>query len=92
MIIFLIFQKCKALALVHHFFYYPNEQENYRLSLDLSVENRVGGDIDVINKKTSPNHNFFEENDSNRFGAKLSYNNELSDNENNQCKNKLKLF
>ncbi|WP_275315652.1 TonB-dependent receptor [Tenacibaculum bernardetii] len=58
--------KVRSVSFNPSFFYYPNEKEQLRLSLNASVEKRTGGDIDAIDNNTSPEHNFFEENKTQR--------------------------
>ena len=84
--------KVKSFSVNPSFFYYPNEQETWRLSLNLSLENRIGGDIDVISNNASTNHSFFEENNSERYATQLTYNKEISENRNFNFKNSISFF
>ncbi|QOD61451.1 TonB-dependent receptor [Polaribacter haliotis] len=84
--------KVRSFSINPSFFYYPNENETWRLSLNTSIENRIGGDVDVINGKPSVNHRFFEENKSERYATQLTYNNDISENKSFNFKNSLSYF
>ena len=84
--------KVKNFSLNPSFFYYPNEQETWRLSLNSSIENRIGGDIAVINGDSSINHSFFEENKSERYATQLTYNKNISVNKSFNFKNSISYF
>lgn len=84
--------KVQSFSFNPSFYYYPNEKEQWKLSLNTGIENRIGGDVDVITNKTSPQHNFFEENETKRFAVKTTYNNDLSENKSLQVKNSLSSF
>ena len=84
--------KVKSFSLNPSFFYYPNEQETWRLSLNSSIENRIGGDIAVINGDSSINHSFFEENKSERYATQLTYNKNISVNKSFNFKNSISYF
>ncbi|QTD37675.1 TonB-dependent receptor [Polaribacter batillariae] len=84
--------KVKSFSIHPSLFYYPNENETWRLSLNSSIENRIGGDVSVINGKPSVAHRFFEENKSERYATQLSYNNNISENKSFRFKNSLSYF
>ena len=84
--------KVKSFSINPSLFYYPNEKESWRLSLNSSIENRIGGDIDVIKDNASANHSFFEENKSERYATQLTYNKEISENKNFNFKNSISYF
>ena len=84
--------KVKSFSINTSLFYYPNEKESWRLSLNSSIENRRGGDIDVINGNPSTNHTFFEENKSERYATQLTYSKEVSENRNFKFKNSISYF
>ena len=84
--------KVKSFSINPSLFYYPNEKESWRLSLNSSIENRIGGDIDVIKDNASENHSFFEENKSERYATQLTYNKEISENKNFNFKNSISYF
>lgn len=84
--------KVKSFSVNPSFFYYPNEQETWRLSLNSSIENRIGGDINFIQGNTSENHTFFEENKSKRYAAQLTYHNNISESKSFNLKNSISYF
>ncbi|QTE23245.1 TonB-dependent receptor [Polaribacter cellanae] len=84
--------KVRSFSINPSFFYYPSENETWRLSLNSSLENRIGGDIDVINETPSGNHLFFEENKSERYATQLTYNKDISENKSFHFKNSLSYF
>lgn len=55
------------------FFYYPNKTSTISLGLNGIVEQRIGGDMKVINKGADSVHTFFERNNSQRFSSQLKY-------------------
>ncbi|MDG2194452.1 MAG: TonB-dependent receptor, partial [Polaribacter sp.] len=84
--------KVRSLSFSPSFYYYPNEREEWRLGLNSSFENRIGGDVDYINENISSQHNFYEENRSSRFAIKLSYKKEISESKTFSFKNSLSYF
>jgi len=61
------------------FYYYPNEKSTFRLALNITQENRFGGDLDVIDSGTPLSTAFSQENESSRNAIQLSYNTILGD-------------
>ncbi|OSY89464.1 hypothetical protein WH52_02180 [Tenacibaculum holothuriorum] len=84
--------KVRSFSLNPSLFYYPNEKETWRLNFNTTIENRIGGDVDVINNNPSPQHSFSEENKSQRYGTQLSYTNEISDDKSFNFKNSISYF
>jgi len=84
--------KVKSFSINPSFFYYPNEQETWRLSLNTSIENRIGGDVAVINGNSNLDHSFFEENKSERFATQITYNKNISENKTFNFKNSISYF
>ncbi|MCT4698759.1 TonB-dependent receptor [Tenacibaculum haliotis] len=84
--------KVRSVSFNPSFFYYPNEKEQLRLSLNASVEKRIGGDIDAINNNVSPEHNFFEENKTQRYASQLTYSNDISEDKTLTFKNSVSYF
>jgi outer membrane receptor for ferrienterochelin and colicins len=84
--------KVQSISLSPSIFYYPNEKEQWKLSLNTTVENRIGGDIDAVKNGTNSLHSFFEENETNRVSLKLSYENNLSDEKSFNFKNSFSSF
>ncbi len=54
-------------------FYYFNPTATISLGLNTSFENRLGGDIQVINGETDSVHTYFESNISNRYSTQLKF-------------------
>ena len=55
------------------FFYYPNPKTTFSLGLNTGFENRVGGDMQVIDNNTDATHTFFERNNSNRYSTQAKF-------------------
>lgn len=84
--------KVKNISINPSFYYYPNQKEQYRLSFSSAIENRIGGDLDVIKNNTSASHSFFEENISERYAMQFTYKNTISDEKSFHLKNSLSYF
>ena len=54
-------------------FYYLNPSTTISLALNTSFENRLGGDMQVINNKADSTHIYFERNISNRYSTQLKF-------------------
>lgn len=54
-------------------FYYINPSATISLGLNTSFENRLGGDMQVINNKADSTHSYFERNISNRYSTQLKF-------------------
>lgn len=84
--------RIRGLTVNPSLFYDFNEKSNLRLTLNATLENRLGGDIQVIDGNTNGIHQFTEENKSERFSYQLSYNNEIDENRSLHIKNSLTFF
>lgn len=84
--------KVRSISFNPSFYYYPNENEQLRVSLSASVEKRTGGDIDVIENNPSPEHPFFEENKSQRYASQITYDKEISEEKSFKIKNSISYF
>jgi len=84
--------KVKSFSINPSLFYYPNEKETWRLNINANIENRIGGDVNVINGTASEEHFFFEENSSNRYATQLTYQYIISDNQSFNFKNSVSSF
>ena len=60
-------------------FYYPNDRSYIRATFNGTFEDRLGGDMDIIDGESNGIHQFTQENLSNRLSLQLTYNNQLSD-------------
>ncbi|TDQ25798.1 TonB-dependent receptor [Tenacibaculum caenipelagi] len=73
-------------------FYYPNEREQWRLNFNTTLEDRIGGDIDVIEDNMTSDHNFYEKNKTERYAVQLSYTNNISEDKSFNFKNSVSYF
>ncbi|MEQ9424303.1 MAG: TonB-dependent receptor [Cyclobacteriaceae bacterium] len=73
-------------------FYYFSDQSKLRLTMNATLENRLGGDIQVIENEPGGIHQFTEENESDRLSYQLSYGNQIDDNRSISIKNSLTYF
>ena len=73
-------------------FYKFNEKSKLRLTLNATLENRLGGDLQVIDGNPIGIHQFTEENQSERFNYQLSYDSEIDENRSLHFKNSLTFF
>ncbi|MEP0366234.1 MAG: TonB-dependent receptor plug domain-containing protein [Cyclobacteriaceae bacterium] len=84
--------RIRSLTLNPSFFYYPNEKSSLRLTLNSTLENRLGGDMEVINNDENGIHQFTEENESDRLSYQLTYQNQIDENKSISIKNSLTYF
>lgn len=84
--------RIRSLTLNPSFFYYPNETSSLRLTLNTTLENRLGGDMQVIEEDENGIHQFSEENESDRMSYQLTYENQIDDNRSLTIKNSLTCF
>ena len=82
----------RSLTLNPSIFYYFNEQSSLRLTLNSTIENRLGGDMQVIEEGKNGIHQFTEENKSERLSYQLTYKNQISENRSLSIKNSLTYF
>lgn len=61
------------------FFYYINETDYLRLSLNSTFEDRLGGDVTAIEDGVGGIHNFTEENETTRLSYQLTYENQIDE-------------
>jgi len=69
-----------SLTLNPSVFYYPNDLSHLRVTLNATFENRLGGDMDVIDGEPNGIHQYTQENDTERLSAQVTYVNQLTDN------------
>ncbi len=55
------------------FFYYPNKTTTLSLGLNAGIEQRIGGDVKLINHRADSTHTFYERNNSNRYSSQLKF-------------------
>jgi len=59
-------------------FFYPNDNSYFRATFNGTFEDRLGGDMSLIDGETNGVHQFTQENLSNRLSLQLTYQNQLS--------------
>ncbi len=84
--------RIRSLTLNPSFFYYPNDKSSLRLTLNTTLENRLGGDMQVIEESENGIHQFTEQNKSDRMSYQLTYQNQLDDYRFLTIKNSLTYF
>ncbi len=84
--------RIRSLTINPSLFYYPNEKSSLRLALNATLENRLGGDMQVISENQNGIHQFTEENESDRLSYQLTYQNKLDDTRSITIKNSLTYF
>ncbi|MAW21799.1 MAG: hypothetical protein CMD16_05345 [Flavobacteriales bacterium] len=73
-------------------FYHPNKRTDLYLGANISKENRIGGDMDVIRYNNSIGKYYSETQESNRFATQLYINHKLSDRRTISLKNSFSNF
>lgn len=73
-------------------FYYFNDHSTLRFTVNATKENRLGGDIQVIENDVNGIHQFTEENQSERVSYQLKYNNKFDENKSINVKSSLTTF
>ncbi|MCH7514074.1 MAG: TonB-dependent receptor [Bacteroidetes bacterium] len=63
----------RSITLNSKFFWYPNDSTTLWLGINTFLEDRIGGDILVINDKPDSLHTFTEQNLSKRFSTQLAF-------------------
>ncbi|WP_221409044.1 TonB-dependent receptor [Reichenbachiella versicolor] len=70
--------RIRSLTINPSFFFYPDDKSSLRLTLNSTIENRLGGDMQVIENNQNGIHQFTEENQSDRYSYQLTYQNQLN--------------
>ena len=73
-------------------FFYPNEKTKGYFGINLTTENRLGGDLKVIEGNIDAAHQFFEKNSSLRASTQLNIEHKLTENSKIQFKNSVGFF
>jgi len=55
------------------FLFYLDESNTLEIAGGFTTEDRIGGNLDAVDNKSSPNNYYFEENKSNRYSLQLGY-------------------
>ncbi len=64
--------RVRSLTFTPRFFWYPDEQTTLWLGVNTTIEDRIGGDIAVIEDEAGPNNVFTEENKSQRISTQVA--------------------
>lgn len=73
-------------------FFYPNEKTKGYFGVNITTENRLGGDLKVIEGNADATHQFFEKNVSLRTSTQLNFEHKLTENSKIQFKNSVGFF
>ena len=84
--------RIRSLTINPSFFYYPNEKSSLRLVLNTTLENRLGGDIQIIKDNPGGIHQFVEENESDRMSYQFTYQSQMDDDRSLTIKHSLAFF
>ena len=84
--------KTKRITLNPKVFFYLNEKTKGYFGINLVTENRLGGDLEVINGNTNAINQFFEKNNSFRTSTQLNIEHKISENSKIQFKNSVGFF
>ena len=74
------------------FFYYPNDKTTFSFGINAGIENRTGGDLQVIDNKADATHSFFETNNSNRYSTQAKFEKTFANNNILTIKNSIGYF
>lgn len=65
--------KVQSISINPKFFWYPSDRTKLWLGINTAFEDRIGGDLEVINGKLDSIHTFSEQNLSNRISSQLHF-------------------
>lgn len=74
------------------FYYYFNDSTTFMIGLNSSFDERIGGDINVIEGNEDENHIFSETNISKRVSSQISFDKKLKNNQELSIKNSISYF
>lgn len=84
--------KTKSLSFNPKFFYYPSENSTFQLGLNANLDDRIGGDVTLIESGETGNHTFFENNISRRFSSQASYITQIDEKNSMELRNSFSYF
>jgi outer membrane receptor for ferrienterochelin and colicins len=84
--------KTKGITINPSLFWQIKNNTKLRLSVNSAFENRIGGDVQVVNGTVGPNHTYFEDNSSSRVSYQLNLDHRLSDSKKLTFKNSISYF
>lgn len=82
----------KSVSLNPKLFIYPNKKSEIWIGLNGSYDNRTGGDLTAIKNTQEGEHQYIEENTSQRISSQAVYNYAISNNKKLQVKNSIAFF
>ena len=82
----------KSFSLNPKIFYYPNDNSTIWLGVNATTDTREGGDISVVKNGIDAEHQYFENNNSNRISTQFAYESKLSNNQSIELKNSVGYF
>jgi len=84
--------KTTSLSLNPKLFYYPNKKSVFWFGLNATTDKREGGDISVVQNGIDSDHQYFENNYSNRISTQLVYRSSIGKNQSIEFKNSFGFF
>ena len=84
--------KVNSLSLNPKLFYYINNKTTLWIGVNGTWENRLGGDLQVIDNKEDSIHTFSEQNISNRYSTQLQFERQIDDSRQLVIKNSINYF
>ncbi len=84
--------KTQTFNIAPAFYYYIDSTSTLRLSLNGTMDKRIGGDMQVLNKQADSLHRYFEDNVSNRLSSQLKYDKQFAKDKSFSFKNSVSYF
>jgi len=84
--------KTYSLSFNPKLFYYPNEQSTFWLGINATFDDRIGGDISLINGRREGIHQYSEDNASQRINAQTVFNTQWDESKSFEIKSSISLF
>ena len=84
--------KSKTFSFNPKVFFYPNEKTTLWLGVNSTLDDRIGGDLEVINGNSDSIHTYFENNTSIRNSSQFSLSHKINDKSELNLKNSLAYF
>ena len=67
--------KAQTFSLNPKFYYYINPNSEFNFGLNITIDNRIGGDMEVLKGNVNDENVFYEENISERYASQLQFRN-----------------
>ncbi|MEM9720232.1 MAG: TonB-dependent receptor [Bacteroidota bacterium] len=84
--------KVRSFTLTPRFFWYPDEQTTLWVGVNTTVEDRIGGDLLVIDDKPDEEHVFSEQNLSRRISSQVAFDRTFSNSSQLRFRNSVAFF